>query len=87
MDLSKVSTEIFTSLANTEFNTQRSGLLAPGSRLDESRISAITNRQGVARLYLRVAESPLDSEVRIVCQSGSAITPPSPTVKVVHPIK
>jgi len=87
LDLSKVSSEIFTSLANTEYNIQRSSLLAPGSRLDESRVSAITNKKGIAKLYLRVSESPLDSSVRLVCQSGRAMTAPSPKIRITHTVK
>jgi len=86
MDFSNVSTEIFTSLANTEYNVQKSSLLAPRSKLDDSRTSATTDRHGEASLYLRISESPINSEVRIICQSGEAMTPPSPNIKVKHPI-
>ncbi|CAI2379968.1 unnamed protein product [Moneuplotes crassus] len=86
LDLSQISTEIFTSFANTEYNVQRSSLLAPGSRLDEKRSSAITNNQGIARLFLRVQESPIDSSVRLVCQSGRAVTSPSSKINIKHPI-
>ena len=86
-DLSKVSSEIFTSLANSNYNIQKSSFLAPGSKLDPDRTTARANKQGVAKLYLRVKESPLDSVVKIVCQSGTAMSPPSSRIKVTHPIR
>ena len=87
IDLSKVSSEIFTSLANSNYNIQKSSFLAPGSKLDPDRTTARANKQGVAKLYLRVKESPLDSVVKIVCQSGTAMSPPSSRIKVTHPIR
>ena len=87
MDLSKMSSEVFTSLANSNFNIQKSSLLAPGSELDPDRTSTKSDNYGVAKLYLRVKQSPLDSKVRIVCQSGSAMSTPSTTIKITHPVR
>ena len=82
-----IAAEIFTSLANSNYNIQRSAFLAPGSKLDEKRTRAIADSNGIAKLYIRVKESPVDSQVRIVCESGKAITPPSPRITVNHVIR
>lgn len=87
LDLSKVSSEIFTSLANSNYNIQKSSFLAPGSKLDPARTTTRTDKNGRAKLYLRIKESPLDSKVRIVCQSGRAVSPPSISIRVTHPIR
>ena len=86
-DLSKLTSEIFTSLGNSNYNIQKSSLLAPSSRLDEDRTSGITDLNGTAKIYLRVKESPLDSKVRIVWQCGKIVSPPSPKISIVHPIR
>jgi hypothetical protein len=87
LDMSQVSSNIFTSLANSNYNIQKSSMLAPGSKLDPSRTSAVTDKYGRAKLFLRVIESPLDSSVRVVCQSGNAMSSPSPKIKVTHPVR
>ena len=87
VDYSKLSTEFFTSLANSNFNIQKTSLLVPNSKLDPKRTSAITDLDGIATLYLSVKESPYDSKVRLVCQSGSKVTSPSTNIKITHPFK
>jgi len=63
IESSDISKEIFNSLASANFNIQKSNLLFPSSKLDENRTSGITNNQGIARLYLRIKESPLNAFV------------------------
>ena len=82
-----IAAEIFTSLASSNYNIQRSAFLAPGSRLDDKRTRAIADNEGIAKLYIRIKESPVDSQVRIVCESGKAVTPPSPRITVNHQIR
>ena len=85
-DLSKLTSEIFTSLGNTNYNIQKSGLLAQSSKLDEDRSSGITDRNGTAKIYLRIKESPPNSKVRIVCQCGKVVSSPSRTITIDHSI-
>lgn len=66
MSFSNIAAEIFSSLANSNYNIQKSNFLAPGSKLDEKRTNAITDNDGVAKLYIRIRESPVDSSVRLV---------------------
>jgi hypothetical protein len=87
LDLSKMSSEVFTSLANSNFNIQKSSFLAPASKLDPERTVTRSDSKGIAKLYLRVKESPLDSKVRIVCQSGRTMSSPSTKIKIEHTIR
>ena len=86
-DLSHISYEIFTSLGNTKFNIEKSNLLSPGSKIEESMTRGTTNKNGIARIYLQIKESPLNSEVRIMWQTGSTITHFSSPVKIKHPFE
>jgi hypothetical protein len=86
MDFSEISEEVFTSVANSNFNIQKSGMLVPNSKLDESRTSGITDKFGVATLYLRIKEAPLHSSVMLICQSGKIVSTPSSKIKIIHPI-
>jgi hypothetical protein len=74
-------------MANSNYNIQKSSLLAPGSRIDPNRASAMTNKEGIAELFLRVLESPIDSSVRLVCQTNDVMTTPSPKIKIIHPFR
>ena len=47
----------------------------------------ITNKDGIAKIYLQIKESPLNSEVRIMWQTGNIVTPYSSPIKVTHPIE
>lgn len=87
MSFSSIAEEIFSSLANSNYNIQKSSFLAPGSRLDEKRATNQADENGIAKLYIRVREAPVGSSVRLVWQSGKATTPPSPAIKMEHPIK
>jgi hypothetical protein len=87
VSFTNIAVEIFSSLANSNYNIQRSSFLAPGSRLDNNRANTIADRDGIAKLYIRIKESSLDSDVRIVCQSGKAQTSPSTKIRVDHVIK
>ena len=86
-DNRKLSTEIFTSLANSNFNIQKTSFLVPSSKLDPKRTSAITDLDGIATLYLSVKESPYNSTIKLVCQSGSKVSSPSTNIKIRHPFK
>jgi hypothetical protein len=87
MSFGSIALEIFSSLANSNYNIQRSAFLAPGSKLDNKRTFAQTDKNGIAKLYIRIKESPVDSQVRLVCESGKAKTPPSQKIKIRHQIK
>jgi hypothetical protein len=82
-----MTAEIFSSMANSDFNVQKSSLLVVGSRLDSTRTQSETNKQGIARIYVKIKESPVNSEIRLICQSGQAISAPSSRIKIKHPIK
>ena len=84
LDLSKMSSEVFTTLASSSFNIQKSSFLAPGTQLDESRTSAYSDTDGIAKLYMRIRKSPLDSDIRIICEADNEISPPSTMIRVQH---
>ena len=86
-DLTKITTEIFTSLGNTNYNIQKTSLLAPSSKLDDDRTTDKTDENGIAKVYLRIKESPLNSKVVIVCQCGNVVSPPSSVISVLHSIR
>ena len=48
------------------------------------RASAVTDLNGVATLYISLKDSPYDSSIRLVCQSGSKVTSPLTKIKIVH---
>ena len=87
MSLSNIAAEIFSSLASSNYNIQKSNFLQPGSRLDDKRSDAKTNTRGIAKLYVRIRESSLNSSVRLVCQSGKVTTPTSTKIKIEHTVK
>ena len=84
ISLSNIAAEIFSSLASSNYNIQKSNFLQPGSKLDDKRSDAKTNVRGIAKLYIRIKESALGSSVRLVCQSGKVTTPTSPAIQVKH---
>ena len=87
INLKEITAEIFTALGNTNYNIQKSNLLALSSKLDKDRTSGYTGLNGIAKIYLRIKESPLDSKVAIVCQCDKAVSPLSTTISVFHPIR